>query len=141
MFEIDHQVRVFVFQVLEEGIEFLLLRQKPTVEWPFGPVVGTVQPSEGLRDTICRQVREETGIQRPTHILDLQVPNKELFGDLGLVEWPYAYQAGTPQNPIRELTPGPRIGDFAWLDFDAAFACIENEQDLEALVRLRLCLQ
>jgi 8-oxo-dGTP pyrophosphatase MutT (NUDIX family) len=141
MFEIDHQVRVFVFQVLQEGVEFLLLRQKPTVEWPFGPVVGTVQPDECMRDTICRQVREETGIERPTHILDLQVPKKELFGDLGLVEWPYAYQAGTPQNPIREVTPGPRIGDFAWLNFDAAFACMENEQDLQALVRLRLCLQ
>ena len=141
MFEIDHQVRVFVFQVLEEDIEFLLLRQKPTVEWPFGPVVGTVRPGEGLRDTICRQVREATGIQRPTHILDLQIPKKELFGEVGLVEWPYAYQAGTPQNPIREVTPGPCIGDFAWLDFNAAFACMENEQDLTALVRLRLCLQ
>ena len=140
MFEIDHQVRVFVFQVLHEGIEFLLLRQKPTAEWPFGPVVGTVQPSERLQDTICREVREETGIKRPTQIMDLQVPQKELFGEMGLVEWPYAYQAGTPQNPVSEVTPGPTVGDFAWLHFDAAFARMENERDREALVRLQLQL-
>ena len=141
MFEIDHQVRVYVFQVLTEGAQFLLLRQKPAAEWPLGPVIGTVRPEEHLRDTICRQVREETGIRQPTHILDLQVPQKQLFGDLGLVEWPYAYQAGTPQHPVREVTPGPRIGEFAWLDFDAAFACMENEWDREALVRLQLSLQ
>ena len=40
MFDLDHNVRVFVFQYLEAEIQYLLLRQKPKEEWPLGPVIG-----------------------------------------------------------------------------------------------------
>ena len=89
-FEIPEQVRV----------EYLLLRQKPREEWPLGPVVGAVTPGEKLEDAIRRQVHAETGLRRPVHLLDLKQPQKELFGDLGVVEWPFAWQAGTPSEPM-----------------------------------------
>lgn len=138
MFDIDHQVRVFVFQVAADGVEYLLLRQKPRAEWPFGPVIGTVRPDEHLQDTIMREVLEETGLQRPMHILDLLLPQKELFGDVGLVEWPFAYQAGGPSTPVTEVVPGPTIGEYAWMRFEQAYQEVGSEKDRDTLVRLQL---
>ena len=140
MFSLEHRVRVFVFQFREHEIEYLLLRHKPREEWPLGPVVGAVGHAEGMRDAIVREVREDTGLKRPHHIIDLTQPSKELFGDVGLVEWPFAYQAGVPGRASPEIVPGPRIGEYCWMTFEQAFQQIGNGIDREALVRLRLDL-
>jgi 8-oxo-dGTP pyrophosphatase MutT (NUDIX family) len=141
MFQLEHRVRVFVFQVLDQRVEFLLLRHKPRQEWPLGPVVGAVSPGEKLEDAIRREVHAETGLRRPVHLIELQAPQKDLFGDVGLVEWPYAWQAGTPSEPVMHLRPGPMIGELQWLPFDAAFRELELPADRDALVRLQLSLQ
>lgn len=141
MFNLEHRVRVFVFQVLEERIEFLLLRHKPRDEWPLGPVVGPVTPGEKLEEAIRREVHAEIGLRRPVHLQELAQPSKELFGDVGVVEWPYAWQAGTPDAPITDLKPGPMIGELHWMPFDEAFQQLEIGTDREALVRLQLGLQ
>ncbi|MEC7726200.1 MAG: NUDIX hydrolase, partial [Planctomycetota bacterium] len=121
--------------------EFLLLRHKPRDEWPLGPVVGPVTPGEKLEEAIRREVRAEIGLRRPVHLQELAQPSKELFGDVGVVEWPYAWQAGTPDAPITDLKPGPMIGELHWMPFDEAFQQLEIGTDREALVRLQLGLQ
>ncbi|MEO6593464.1 MAG: NUDIX hydrolase [Planctomycetota bacterium] len=141
MFSLEHRVRVFVFQVLDRRVEFLLLRHKPREEWPLGPVIGPVTPGEKLEDAIRRGVHAETGLRRPVHIIELLQPQKELFGDMGVVEWPYAWQAGTPTEPVASLKPGPMIGELQWMSFEAAFQSLELPNDREALVRLQLTLQ
>ncbi len=140
MFALEHNIRVFVFQVLEDDVQYLLLRQKPVAEWPLGPVVGAIAPQEHMQDAVVREVREETGIHSPHHVIDLSSVTKQLFGDMGLVEWNFAYQAGTPHSPIREVTPGPRVGEFRWMGFEQAFHEIETSRDREALVKLQLHL-
>jgi 8-oxo-dGTP pyrophosphatase MutT (NUDIX family) len=141
MFHLEHRVRVFVFQVLDRRVEYLLLRHKPRSEWPLGPVVGGVSPGEKLEDAIRREVHAETGLRRPVHLMELMEPAKELFGDMGVCEWPYGWQAGTPSEPVLQLTPGPMIGELHWLRFDAAFQELELSTDRDALVRLQLTLQ
>jgi hypothetical protein len=141
MFALEHRVRVFVFQFLEDEVRYLLLRHEPAAEWPLGPVIGKVGLHEHLVDAIVREVREETGIRRAHHIMDLNEPRKELFGDVGLVEWPFAYQAGTPNQPVGDLTLGPNVGESVWLTFEDAFQRIEGNMDRDALVRLQLDLQ
>ncbi len=141
MYTLEHRVRVYVFQVLGSEVQYLLLRQKPAAEWPLGPVIGTVGVGEHLHDTIVREVRAETGIQRPLHILEIAQPSKELFGDMGLIEWPFAYQAGTPNQPVLQLVPGPTVGELAWMNFEAAYSRLEASVDRDSLVRLQLRLQ
>ena len=141
MFSLEHRIRVFVFQVLDQRIEFLLLRHKPREEWPLGPVVGPVAPGEKLEQAIHREVQAEIGLRRPVHLMELSNPDKQLFGDVGVVEWPYAWQAGTPDEPVTELHPGPMIGELHWLAFDEAFQHLEIGADRDALVRLQLGLQ
>jgi len=141
MFSLEHRVRVFVFQVLDQRIEYLLLRHRPRDEWPLGPVVGAVTPGEKLEDAIRREVHAEIGLKRPVHLIELLEPQKELFGELGVVEWPFAWQAGTPTEPVGALRPGPMIGEMQWLPFEQAFRSLEIPGDRDALVRLQLGLQ
>ena len=141
MFQLEHRVRVFVFHVLDRRVEYLLLRHKPRSEWPLGPVVGAVTPGEKLEDTIRCEVQAETGLRRPVHLLELAAPQKDLFGDVGVAEWPFGWQAGTPSEPVLQLKPGPMIGELQWLPFDAAFRELELASDRDALVRLQLTLQ
>lgn len=141
MWSLEHRVRVFVFQVLDRRVEYLLLRHKPRAEWPLGPVVGALELGETLEAAIRREVQAETGLRRPVHLIELLAPQKELFGDAGVVEWPFAWQAGTPHDPVLQLKPGPMIGEVQWLGFDAAFRELELPTDRDALVRLQTTLQ
>lgn len=141
MFHLEHRVRVFVFQVLDRRVEYLLLRHKPREEWPLGPVVGPVTPGEKLEDAIRREVQAETGLRRPVHLMELMAPQKDLYGDMGVVEWPFAWQAGTPSEPVLQLRPGPMVGELQWLTFEPAFQHLELSADRDALVRLQLTLQ
>ena len=103
--------------------------------------MGPVTPGEKLEEAIRREVHAEIGLRRPVHLQELAQPSKELFGDVGVVEWPYAWQAGTPDAPITDLKPGPMIGELHWMPFDEAFQQLEIGTDREALVRLQLGLQ
>lgn len=140
MFVLQHRVRVFVFQHTGSEVRYLLLRQKPRAEWPLGPVIGSVGIDEHLTDAALREVARETGLRQPHLLLDLADPAKDLFGDVGLVEWPFAYQAGTPDRPAADVQPGPMIGEFAWMRFDEAFQSVEARRDRNALVRLQVRL-
>lgn len=141
MYSIEHRIRVFVFHVHADGVQYLLVRQKPREEWPMGPVVGPVTPGDKIQDAVLREVRAETGLRRPLQLLEIAQPNKELFGELGLVEWPFAWQAGGPDAPLASVTPGPMVGESLWLPFAEAFQRMELQNDRDALVRLQLTLQ
>ena len=98
-------------------------------------------PGEKLEEAIRREVHAETGLRRPVHLMELLEPQKELFGELGVVEWPFAWQAGTPSEPVGALRPGPMIGEMQWMPFEEAYRTLEIPGDREALVRLQLGLQ
>ena len=148
MFAIEHRVRVFVFQVLEDDVRYLLLRRRPHAEWPLGPAIGEVAVHEHIQDAVVREVKAETGIRSPHHMFEIAEPSKELFGGgghdgaeaTGLVEWPIAYQAGSPDAPVAAVRPGPEVDEYHWMAFGEAFQRLETSTDRDALVRLRLDL-
>lgn len=147
MFAVEHRVRVFVFQVLDDGVQYLMLRRRPREEWPLGPAIGEVALHERIHDAVLREVQQETGIRRPHHLFELSEPTTELFGSdaesasaAGLVEWPIAYQAGTPNNPVLTLRPGPEVGEARWMGFEEAYHELEAPTDRDSIVHLRLDL-
>ncbi len=141
VFDLEHRLRIFVFHVAEDGIQYLLLRHKPVTEWPLGPVIGQICPGDQIRDAAVRQVQNEIGLARPVHLIELSKPSKELFGtDGGLVEWPVAWQAGSPHEQPAAIAPGPTVGECRWLPFEAAFQQIGTKRDRDTLVRLQLQL-
>jgi len=136
---LHHKVRVFVFRLEEARIRYLLLRKKPREEHVLGPVQGVVGLDEHLTDAVLREVTEETGIEGPTHLIDLEQTSQLVLGDEGLVEWDYGYQA--PTNRGKLLVPGPKIAETIWTDFEDAFGQLELPEDRSALVRLQMQLR
>ena len=137
--ELRHGIRVFVFSASQQGTLYLLLRPRPRQEWPWVPVVGSVNLDEHLQDACLREVQEETGILRPVHLIDLKHQQQTLVGDLGLVEWQFAYQVPREQTP--KVRAGPKIQDFRWLPFESAFREVESGMDREGLVRVEIGLK
>ncbi len=137
---IHHKVRVFVFNWEEGRIRYLLLKKAPSTEHTWGPVAGPVNLGEHLQEAAVREVREETGILRPVHLIDLEHTQRLVFGDEGLVEWEFGYQAPGPTRAL-ELAPSPEIVEFHWLDFDQAYDRLETPEDRTGIVRLRMRLQ
>ena len=139
MLEVRHGVRVFVFRSTEEGARFLLVRPRPRNEWPWVPVIGAVNLHEHLQDAVLREVREETGLARPLHLIDLKHQEQTIVGDLGLVEWQFAFQVPAGIDPRLHL--GPRIHEYHWAAFEHAFQAVENITDRDGLVRLQCLLK
>lgn len=139
MLEVRHGVRVFVFRATEEGPRFLLVRPRPRDEWPWVPVVGAVNLNEHLQDAVLREVKEETGLIRPLHLIDLEHQEQTIVGDLGLVEWQFAFQAPASIDP--RLQVGPRIQEYRWAAFARAFQEVESVTDRDGLVRLQVLLK
>lgn len=139
-FSLDHNVNVFVFRFEAEYVDYLLLRKRPRIEHNLGPVKGLVGVDEHLRDAVLREVREETGLARPLHIIDMQHSSKFVLGDQGLIEWEFGYQA-PPKRDNSDICPSAAIAEIVWARFDKAFASLESKEDREALVRLQVLLQ
>ena len=137
--QLHHQIRVFVFNFEEGAWNFLLLRRKPRVENGLGPVQGPVEIDEHLHDAVLREVREETGLVRPAHLIDLEHTTTELLGDEGIVQWNFAYQKPQSVNSD-EIHPGPSIAELTWAKFDRAYQTLELPEDRSMLLRLQMHL-
>ena len=137
--DVRHSVRVFVFRAGQPGPQFLLLKPRPRHEWPWVPVIGAVNHHEHLQDAVLREVREETGLVRPVHLFDLKHQDQTIVGDLGLVEWQFAWQA--PPQDVDSVQPGPRIHEWRWLPFEGAFREVESAADRDGLIRVQVMLK
>ncbi|PIE22408.1 MAG: hypothetical protein CSA62_12395 [Planctomycetota bacterium] len=135
---LHHKVRVFVFRYEEQQPHFLLLRHQPRLESRLGPVHGTVGMGEQLQEAVLREVTEETGLQHPSHLIDLEHFERLCFGDEGVVEWEFGYQTLGHGSVI---VPGPQVAETIWANFDRAFRSLEFSQDREALIRLQMRLR
>lgn len=135
-----HQVRVFVFRYDEDALSFLLLRRRPRTEHTLGPIRGSVEVDEHLTETVLREVREETGIVRPAHLIDLEHTSTFVVGDEGLVQWEFGYQAPRPREE-QDISPGPDVAESMWAGFQRTFQTLEDATDRSALVRLQMFLQ
>ncbi len=134
-----HEVRVFVYRYFEGRPDFLLLRRHPRAENELGPVRGSVELSEHLRDAVLREVREETGILRPSHLIDLEFQSKLVIGEAGLIQWDFGYQA-PGSEAAHGIRKGPQVAEACWLPFEQAFGLLSSE-DRSALVRLQMMLR
>lgn len=134
---LHHTVRVFVFRFEERQPRFLLLRHEPRHENALGPVQGLVGIAEHLEEAVMREVAEETGLRRPSHLIDLEHYERLIVGDEGVVAWEFGYEtAHSAREPL--IVPGPKIVESIWAGFDEAFHTLEMPADRDALVRLQM---
>lgn len=108
----DHELLKFTICFIQQGENFLLLnREKPTWMGSWNAVGGKIEPNENPRESVLREVREETGI-----LLD-QIQFK------GIVTWVvdgssvggmYAYYAEIPTHDHYETPIKTEEGILDW---------------------------
>lgn len=135
--EIGHGVRVFVYHFADSGLEFLLLRLKPSNESFWGPVCGSIQPAEDLERAVLRNVRQETGIERAVELVDLELREVSCFGEYQQVDWIFGLQA--PSTKL-ELVPAADIADWQWGVFPFVYDRLDSDVNRRAVMRLQTLL-
>lgn len=134
---LNHRLKVFVFTERGGEIQYLLLRHTPRHDTFWGPVEGPILPAENLELAVCRRVRDEVGLERPSAIVDLKMPERWMLPDEEIVEWIYGYGA----DPAVELKHVRRdVTDLRWEGFDHAYRALELPANREAILRLHLTL-
>ena len=137
MSELLHRIKVFVYRVSASQPDYLLLKPDQGIEGLWGPIQGSLGFGEKLESAIRREVMDDTGIGRPTELIDLQMPARWIVGDEEIIEWNFGFKAA-PAFDLR-LDPG-RWASFRWASFSDAYPSLELENDRAAIMRLHALL-
>ena len=133
-----HRVRVFVYRLDGGQPDYLLLRSVQGIESFWTPIHGPIGFGEQLETAIRREVMDDTGIGRPTEVIDLQMPARWLVGDEEVIEWNFGFRM-SPRTPNLQLD-SERWSEFRWAPFAEAYPSLELEYDRAAIMRLHAML-
>jgi len=126
-----------VFAERGGDVQYLMVKHVPQHEPMWGPIEGPILPSENLELAVCRRVRDEVGIEKPTTLLDLRMPERWVLPDENVVEWIYGYGVDTPCELRRGRSRGKET---RWQGFDHAFRAMELPGNRDAILRLHLTI-
>ena len=132
MVELVHRIKVFVYRYNGSSPDYLLLRAQGFESF-WGPIQGTLGFGEKLETAIRREVMDDVGIARPMNLIDLEMPNRWLFGDEEVIEWTFGFRA-RPEQP--KLRVSQRWAGHRWAGFGEAYPSLELDTDRAAILRL-----
>jgi len=138
MVELSHRVRVFVYRFQAGSPQYLLLRSAQGIESFWTPVHGPIGFGEQLESAIRREVAHDTGLGKPSELIDLQMPARWLVGDEEIIEWNYGFHTKPVQRDL--VLDSERWVDFRWAVFPDAYPSLELENDRAAIMRLHALL-
>jgi ADP-ribose pyrophosphatase YjhB (NUDIX family) len=138
MVELLHRIKVFVFQQKGPEPHYLLLRANQGMESVWGPIQGGIRYGEKLESAIRREVLDDIGVLRPLDLIDLEMPNRQLFGDEEVIEWTFGFRTLPLHAPLRL---DPRWAEFRWAEFSEGYPLLEFEADRAAFLRLHALLR
>lgn len=128
--ELPIKVELIVFAHVENTLRFLLLKRSPEEGGFWQPVTGTLEMNESLRQCMRRELKEETGIKKITHISDEVYRFSWNKGDEIIVEMVYGVKVH-----YQSITISAEHTDYQWCDFDTALRFLEKENNKEAFLR------
>ncbi len=112
-----------IFRESEEGIKFLLIRNKRSAHWGFPK--GHIEPGETEEDTAIREVFEETGLR--IRIVPGFVKKSE-YTIQGKIEKSVSIFLAETDELVYKLQE-EEIEECDWYDFDAALRILNYEND------------
>ncbi len=138
MHELLHRVRVFVYRYESGQPNYLILRSAQGIEGLWTPLHGPIGFGEKLESAIRREVMDDTGLSKPTELLDLQMPSRWLIGDEEIIEWNFGFHAAPART--EPTVDESRWADYRWADITSAYPALELEGDRAAIMRLHAML-
>jgi NUDIX domain len=137
MVELLHRIKVFVYRLDTRQPDYLLLKPDQGIEGLWGPIQGDLGFGDKLEQAIRRKVLDETGLQDPGQVVDLDMPNRLCLGDEEIVEWTFGYQSYGVPDPYLLAS---HWADHRWADFASAYPVLGFEDDRAAIMRLHAFL-
>jgi 2-hydroxy-3-keto-5-methylthiopentenyl-1-phosphate phosphatase len=124
-------VEAFVFRRTDKGPAFLLLKRTPARGGFWQPVSGRMQDLEGLLQTACRELREETGIPDTVQVMDLA--HSFVFYAGGKK---YLVRSFALEVDCQEVALSSEHDEFRWTTYEEAMSLLALRGDKEALHKL-----
>ncbi len=137
MVELLHRIKVFVYRLTAEEPDYLILKPDQGIEALWGPIQGELDFGEKLEQAIRRKVLDDTGMNPPGQLVDLEMPNRWSLGDEEIVEWTFGYHSLTHLDPDRLSR---NWSAHRWMEFAAAYPVLGFDDDRAAITRLHAFL-
>ncbi len=133
---LEHRVLIYVFRRRSQGVEYLLERRTPALEWSWTPIPAAVGVTESLASAARRSMELEWHAPPPLRLVDLHVCNHESVGDLDLIDWGVGYGVRPEWEPSSRSCPDH--AELTWRRLPVALELLEGESARRALFRLHL---
>jgi len=135
-----NKVQVIIFRKNKGNIEFLLLRRIPERGAFWQPVTGGIEEGETKRETVIRELREETGIKDKEIIrITEEVYHLKLEGD-GADEYVFGVEVSPDVNISLKENVYPEHDKYEWHGFEKALSLLKWPGNKEGLRRLNKIL-
>jgi 8-oxo-dGTP pyrophosphatase MutT (NUDIX family) len=128
------KVSVFIFKRTMRGYEFLILKRPESHGNIWQPITGHIEKGEKPLEAAKREVKEETGIDNISRIVDPEV-SYEFTSDNKKNYKEYLFGFEVPQT-IEEITISDEHVNYSWLNAETSRQMIHWQNNKEGLDKL-----
>lgn len=132
----NRQVEIVLFKRTEAGIRFLMLKRNPQKGGFWQPITGGVHEGETDTNAAIREVREETGVEAKTPLVD--TGHSFTFEEEPKTYYEHVF--GLEIDEQTNVVLSPEHTELAWVSkqeaLDSYLKWPGNKQGLEALARI-----
>ncbi len=131
----NKQVEVFLYKKDKKGFLFLILKRTSKKGGFWQPITGGVEDEETLKQTIIREVEEETGIINILKIIDTKCSYEFELQGKNHIEHIYGVQI-----PVEsEIILSDEHDELKWVNENTAFKLLKwpgNKEGLKILIKI-----
>jgi len=130
-------ISIYVFRRSPRGVEYLVTRKHPRVEFDWGAVETSLRPTENLEEASQRWMRVDWQAPCPQPWIDLHLCAHQHIGDLDLVSWSVGYGVeGDWTPPDLGSHRAGEVDEARWVVLGEAFQLFAGSAGRTALFRL-----
>ena len=133
---LEHRLLIYVYRRRTSGVEYLVERRWPALEFAWSPIPAEVGYTESLESATRRNMAHPWHAPPPERLVDLRVCGHVTVGDLDLIDWGMGYAVRPSWEP-RPQELGLRA-DIAWQPLPVVMGLLEDESARRALFRLHV---
>ena len=130
------QVEAMIFRRSGSKVEYLLLKRLPERNGFWQPVTGGVEEGENRKDSLCREIREETGIKSLIRVLD-DLHYFEFSDPIPYQEYVYGVEVSLSEEIMLDLE---EHSEYRWCNYQEALQLLHWKENKEALRKLNMTL-
>ena len=129
--QLKKKVQVYLFRRTDRAVEFLLLKRVQELRGFWQPVTGKVEEGETPRQTACREVKEETGLEDLKHVVGRVYSFTFVKNHVEFHEEVFGMEVGN-----LPITLSSEHSEYRWVILKEALELLRYVQNKKGLCRL-----